>query len=85
MMPPPGSDPRAQQATLAMERNRQQFRAALAPPSAAEADAFPRSATFRWIAAHLSARSLASTAAAAALVRVPFGRLLGKVLFDRSV
>jgi hypothetical protein len=82
MTPPPGSDPRAQQATLAMERNRQQFRAALAPPSAAEADAFPRSATFRWIAAHLSARSLASTAA---LVRVPFGRLLGKVLFDRSV
>jgi hypothetical protein len=67
-----------------MERNRQQFRAAWAAPSAADADAFPRSATFRWIAAHLSGRSLASTAAAAALVRVPFGRLLGKVLFDRG-
>ena len=81
---PSAADPRAQYALLALEHNRQQVRAAFAPPAAATADTFPRSATFRWVAAHLAPRALLSTAAGAALARVPLGRLLGSWLSQRG-
>jgi len=72
-----------QYAVVALERNREQLRAAFAPPEAPAADTFPRSATFRWVSAHLAPRALLSTAAGAALARVPLGRLLGSLLFQR--
>jgi hypothetical protein len=81
---PSAADPRAQYALLALEHNRQQVRAAFAAPPAAAAEAFPRSATFRWISAHLGPRALLSTAAGAALARVPMGRLLGSWLSRRG-
>jgi hypothetical protein len=83
--PVSGSDARAQLALLALERNRQEVRAAFTSPSAAGHNVFPRSATFRWIAEHLAPRALVTTAASAALVRLPFGRLLGSLLFKRRV
>lgn len=82
--PPSRADLRAQSALLALEHNRQQVRAAFAPPAAAAADAFPRSATFRWVSAHLAPRALLTTAAGAALARVPLGRLLGSWLSRRG-
>ena len=78
-------DARAQSAALTMQRNRAELRAVFAPANEATRDQFPRSATFRWVARHLTPRALASTAMAAALVRVPFGRLLGQVLFERGL
>ena len=76
-------DARIQSARLVLQRNRAELRAALeaAPPD--RRDTFPRSATFRWLIEHLTPRSLASTAMAAALVRVPFGSLIGSALFGR--
>lgn len=82
--PAPPADPRVQCALLALEHNRQQVRAAFAPPAAAAADVFPRSATFRWVSAHLAPRALLSTAAGAVLARVPLGRLLGSLLSHRG-
>jgi hypothetical protein len=43
-------------------------------------DGFPRSATFRWIAGHFNARSLASTAVTAVLFRPSLLQLLGSLL-----
>ena len=82
--PGPGSDVRAQQALVALERNRAEVRAAFAPRPATGADGFPRSATFRWLSRHVSARALVSTAASAALTRMPLGRVLGSLLFKRG-
>ena len=82
---------RVQRALLALELNRRQLRAAFAPapPATASADAttaseFPRSATFRWVARHLSPRALLVSAASAALGRMPLRRLLGSVLLGRG-
>lgn len=79
----PPQDLRAQTATLELQRNRAELRAVLEPPEKGPRDAFPRSATFRWLVNNLTPRSIASTAMAAALARVPFGKLIGKALFGR--
>ena len=83
-VPPSAADLRVQYALLELEHNRQQVRAAFAPADAPAADAFPRSATFRWISTHLAPRALLSTAAGAALARVPLGRVLGSLLSRRG-
>jgi hypothetical protein len=80
-MTPEPRDARAVSAALVMQQNRDQLRAVFEP--AAEPDRFPRSATFRWIAGHLTPQALASTALAAVAVRIPFARLLGQALFGR--
>jgi hypothetical protein len=60
---------RAHAARLTLEQNREELRAAFAAPACASGQAFPRSATFRWLTSHLNARSLASAALAALMVR----------------
>lgn len=75
-------DAKVQSARLALERNRAELRAALEPAPLTRHDTFPRSATFRWLTEHVTPRALASTAMAAALGRVPFGRLIGNALFS---
>jgi hypothetical protein len=77
-------DPRAQAATLVLQHTRAELRAVLEPPGSGPRDAFPRSATFRWLMNHLTPSSIASTVMAAALVRVPFGQIIGKALFGRK-
>ena len=74
-------DPKAEAAMFAMRRNREELLAAFAPGS----DAFPRSATFRWITAHLTARSLASTALTGMLLRRSLIQLLGRFAFRRRL
>jgi len=70
---------------LALRRNREELLAALAPPSAAfAAGGFPRSATFRWLMTHVTARSLASTALTAALFRPSLLRLLARIVFNKT-
>ncbi|HEX4389125.1 MAG TPA: hypothetical protein VGH56_11125 [Solirubrobacteraceae bacterium] len=59
-------DPRAEAALLTLRENRLQLRRTLRPQGS---EGFPRSRTFRWLASHLSMRSLASTAIAAAFMR----------------
>ena len=75
-------DARAQLASLTLQRTRAEFRAVVDPP-AQDDDVFPRSATFRWLASHLTPRALATTALTAAAVRLPFGRLISGVLLAR--
>lgn len=78
-------DPRAQAAVLALRRNREELRAALTgdrPPP--QNGGFPRSATFRWLTTHVNARSLATTALTAALLRPPWLQLLGRVVLSRA-
>ena len=79
----PPQDLRAQTATLELQRTRAELRTVFEPHEQGPRDAFPRSATFRWLMNHLTPRSIASTAMAAVLVRVPFGKLIGKALFGR--
>jgi hypothetical protein len=64
-----GTDSRARGAQLTLEQNREELRAAFADTSSDAGQSFPRSATFRWLTAHLNARSLASTALAGLMVR----------------
>ena len=66
------ADPRAQAALLTLRRNREELLTAFNPSGAPANGGFPRSATFRWLMAHVSARSLASTALTAALLRPPW-------------
>ena len=75
-----GSDARAEAALLTMQRNREQLLQTYAPARKAQ---FPRSATFRWLASHLSGRALVSTLMSAALGRQPWLRLLGSLLVRR--
>ena len=77
-------DARAQAAALVLQRNRAEMRAQLGPRPPETRDAFPRSATFRWLVDHFTLRSIASTAMAAALSRVPFGQIIGKAMFNRK-
>ena len=77
-------DPKAEAAMFAMRRNREELLAAFAQV-APGSDAFPRSATFRWITAHLTARSLASTALTAMLWRRSMIQLLGRFAFRRRL
>jgi hypothetical protein len=67
-------------ALLTMQRNREELRAVYAP---ARRGQFPRSATFRWLAARFTGRSLASTILATALLRPPWLRLLGLLIARR--
>jgi hypothetical protein len=71
------ADSRARGAQLTLEQNREELRAVFAETPRAERG-FPRSATFRWLTSHLNARSLASSALAALMVRpIWVVRLLG--------
>jgi hypothetical protein len=77
-------DPRAQAALLALRRNREELLAALTGSAGPASDGFPRSATFRWLTTHVSARSLATTALTAALLRPPWLQLLGRLVLNRT-
>ena len=63
------ADNRARGAQLTLEQNRAELRAVFAATNPGVGRGFPRSATFRWLTSHLNARSLASTALAALMVR----------------
>jgi hypothetical protein len=63
------ADSRARGAQLTLEQNREELRAVFAETTPGVRRGFPRSATFRWLTSHLNARSLASTALAALMVR----------------
>ena len=63
------ADSRARGAQLTLEQNRAELRAVFAATNPGVGRGFPRSATFRWLTSHLNARSLASTALAALMVR----------------
>ena len=63
------ADSRARGAQLTLEQNRAELRAVFAATNPGMGRGFPRSATFRWLTSHLNARSLASTALAALMVR----------------
>jgi hypothetical protein len=63
-----------------MQRNREQLQQAYAPARRGE---FPRSATFRWMAAQLGSSSLATTLLSAALSRPSWLRLLGLLVARR--
>jgi hypothetical protein len=69
---------------LALRRNREELLAALAPSAASAAGGFPRSATFRWLMTHVTARSLASTALTAALFRPSLIQLLARIVFNKA-
>lgn len=69
---------------LALRRNRQELLAALAPSAAPAGGGFPRSATFRWLMTHVTARSLASTALTAALFRPSLIQLLARIVFNKT-
>jgi hypothetical protein len=77
-------DPKAQAALSELRRNRAELLAAFTPSVGAGAGGFPRSATFRWLARHVTARSLASTALTAALLRPPWIQLIGRFVFSRN-
>ncbi|MFI4879937.1 MAG: hypothetical protein ACHQD6_05670 [Steroidobacterales bacterium] len=77
-------DPRVQAALLELRRNRAELLAALRPPVAAGAGEFPRSATFRWLMTHVTARSLATTALTAAVLRPPWIQLISRFVFNRN-
>lgn len=77
-------DPRAQAALLTLRRDREELLAALGPSAASANGGFPRSATFRWLMTHVTARSLASTALTAALFRPSLIQLLARIVFTRT-
>src|SRR5579863_5752334 len=77
-------DPRAQAALLTLRRDREELLAALNPSAAGANGGFPRSATFRWLMTHVTARSLASTALTAALLRPPWIQLLSRFVLNRN-
>lgn len=75
------SDVRAQDARQILELNRAELRATIAASRSRPAREFPRSATFRWLARHLTPRTLASTALTSLLFRRSmFRQLLGGLL-----
>ena len=76
-------DARAQAARLTLQRDREELQAAFLKDRPHPHDGFPRSATFRWIAGHFNARSLASTAVTAVLFRPSLLQLLGSFLHLR--
>ena len=79
-----GAEARAHAAALAMQRNRADLRNVFGRPAdRAAGDQFPRSATMRWVLAHLTPRAIAWTALTTVLARVPFGNLISSVLFAR--
>jgi hypothetical protein len=69
---------------LTLHRNREELLAALGPSAASAAGGFPRSATFRWLLTHVTARSLASTALTAVLFRPSLIQLLAKIVFKKT-
>lgn len=73
---------RTEAALLTMQRNRELLLAAYAPTLRGK-DQFPRSATFRWLAAHLGGGALASTLVSAALFRPSWLALLGRLVMRR--
>jgi hypothetical protein len=74
----PSMELRAAAARLTLERDREELRQSLGGRAAGSTPGFPRSATFRWILSHLSARSLASTALTAAMMRPGLLRFVGR-------
>jgi hypothetical protein len=74
------ADPRAEAAVLTLRENRLQLRRAFRDPARGD---FPRSRTFRWLASHLSVRSLVSTAMTAAFLRPGMMQLLSMLLLRR--
>ena len=76
------ADPRAEAALVTLRENRQRLRRAF---RRAPAGAFPRSRTLRWLTGHLSMRSLASTAMAAAFLRPTLMKLLASLLMRRRL
>jgi hypothetical protein len=74
---------RAAAARLTLERDREELRQSLQGGKDRPANGFPRSATFRWVLAHLSPRSLASTAVTAALMRPGLMQFAARWLFSR--
>jgi hypothetical protein len=69
---------------LTLHRNREELLAALGPSAAFAAGGFPRSATFRWLLTHVTARSLASTALTAVLFRPSLLKLLASIVFNKT-
>jgi hypothetical protein len=78
-----GTESRAQNAALVMQRNRVELRSVFLEPAAAAPDVFPRSATLRWVLARMTPRAIAWTALTTVLARIPFASLLGSALFGR--
>jgi len=74
---------RAAAARLTLERDREQLRQSLGPREGGGAPGFPRSATFRWLLAHLSARSLASAALTAVMMRPGLLQFIGRWALSR--
>ncbi|GAC1458520.1 MAG: hypothetical protein PVSMB6_17630 [Steroidobacteraceae bacterium] len=77
-------DPRAQAALLELQRTRAELLAALNPSSTRGPGEFPRSATIRWLLTHVTARSLATTALTAAVLRPPWIQLIGRLIFNTN-
>jgi hypothetical protein len=82
-MSTPLSDSRADAARQVLEQDRAQLRREFLSQGQGAARGFPRSATFRWIIGHLSARSIASTALSAAMMRPALVQLAGRWLLSR--
>jgi hypothetical protein len=74
------ADHRAEAAVLTLHENRLRLRNAFRGPPPGS---FPRSRTFRWLASHLSARSLVSTAMTAAFLRPTMMQLLSMLFLRR--
>lgn len=75
-------DPYAEAALLTMRRNREQLLRVYQPAEAGTAQ-FPRSVTFRWLASHVTGRSVASTVVSALLFRPSWLRLLSHLAARR--
>ena len=73
---------RAAAAQQLMQRNRELLLQAF-PAQPPGRVGFPRSATFRWLAARLSGKALVSTLLSAAVLRPSWMRLLGLLLMRR--
>ncbi len=69
---------RAAAARLTLERDREELRQALGSQEDRSAPGFPRSATFRWVLGRLSARSIASTALTAVMMRPGLLQFVGR-------
>jgi hypothetical protein len=74
---------RAAAARLTLERDREELRQSLVNANESPGTAFPRSATFRWLLANLSPRSLASTAVTAALMKPGLMQYAVRWVFSR--